>query len=194
MGAGAVGRTLAWGIAVPLLVACQSMLPRATTETPFGWNSYADAENAINSIQPYHTRRDDLAKMGIDATTNASITILNFSDVAQRFSAASALAPEELDRGLRDCLKAGRRCSGYSIQIRNVKRQRIGSFWLDFLNFNRDIDVTGWTFSGLIVLVDDLVVYALPGGQPRIVEYERSRNPLGPLQGLGDQIRPASLF
>ena len=37
-------------------------------------------------------------------------------------------------------------------------------------------------------MVDDLVVYALYGGQPTIREREESRQPLGPQQNRGDVV------
>lgn len=53
---------------------------------------------------------------------------------------------------------------------------------MDIFNFRRETDITGWTFNAMILMVDDLVVYTLHGGQPRIHEKEVSRNPLGPIQ------------
>jgi hypothetical protein len=47
---------------------------------------------------------------------------------------------------------------------------------------------TGWSFSALIFFVDDLAVFALAGGQPNINTETVSRNPLGPLQGLGSSV------
>ncbi len=176
------------------LAGCQALLPTATTRTPFGWSSYAEAASALEKVVPYKTRRAELQALGFDSTDNPAVTILNFADIAQRFPAIAALTSDELDRGLRDCLMAGRRCTGYSINVRQVRRQRIGSFWLDTFNFKRQSEITGWSFNALIVLVDDVVVYALAGGQPAIREYETVRNPLGPLQTLGDAIRPPSLF
>ena len=41
-------------------------------------------------------------------------------------------------------------------------------------------------FNGVILIKGDLVVYKLTGGQPVIHEYEESKNPLGPLQGIGE--------
>ena len=37
----------------------------------------------------------------------------------------------------------------------------------------------------MLEFVDDLLVYELVGGQPRIDDVEVRRNPLGPLQGWG---------
>ncbi len=184
---------LAAGLAIAL-AGCQALLPTATSRTPFGWASYADATRALEKIVPYKTRRAELQALGFDSMENPAVTILNFADIAQRFPATAALSSDELDQGLRDCLKAGRRCTGYSINVRQVRRKRIGNFWLDTFNFRRQSETTGWSFNALIVLVDDVVVYALAGGQPAIREYETVRNPLGPLQSLGDAIRPPSLF
>lgn len=177
-----------------VLSGCQALLPTSSSRTPFGWSSYADAARALEQIVPYKTRRAELHVLGFDSTDNPAVTILNFADIAQRFPATAALSSDEMDRGLRDCLKAGRRCTGYAIAVKQVGRKRIGNFWLDTFNFRRESEITGWSFNALIVLVDDVVVYALSGGQPAIREYETVRNPLGPLQSLGDAIRPPSPF
>jgi hypothetical protein len=189
----ALRAALAAGLALAL-AGCQALLPTATSRTPFGWASYAEAAGALEKIVPYKTRRAELQALGFDSMDNPAVTILNFADIAQRFPAVAALSSDELDHGLRDCLKAGRRCIGYSINVKQVRRKRIGSFWADTFNFRRQSEITGWSFNALIVLVDDVVVYALAGGQPAIREYETVRNPLGPLQSLGDSIRPPSLF
>ena len=70
---------------------------------------------------------------------------------------------------------------------RSCHRQRIGSFWLDSLNIRRETVTTGWRVDVLLVFVDDALVYKLVGGRPTIHPVELQRNPLGPLQGWGDQ-------
>ncbi|MCX8115078.1 MAG: hypothetical protein N3D71_08415 [Burkholderiaceae bacterium] len=177
-----------------VLSGCQALLPTSSSRTPFGWSSYVEAARALEQVVPYKTQRSELHVLGFDSTDNPAVTILNFADIVQRFPAVAALPTNELDPGLRDCLKAGRRCTGYAINVKQVGRKRIGNFWLDTFNFRRESEVTGWSFNALIVLVDDVVVYALSGGQPAIREYETVRNPLGPLQSLGDAIRPPSPF
>lgn len=54
----------------------------------------------------------------------------------------------------------------------------------------RETDVTGSSFNALVLFVDDLVVYTLHGGQPRVHDKEVTKNPLGPLQGWGQQVGP----
>jgi hypothetical protein len=172
---------------VACLAGCSSLLPKAESGTQETWSDYAAAAAAIERIQPLHTTRAELAAAGLEPKKNPALSVLNFADVAQRF-AGTAVRLDELDEGVRRCLTSGKRCSGYSITVRRMDSRRIGNFWLDSLNFKRETDITGWSFSALILLVDDLVVYTLYGGQPRVHEKEVARNPLGPLQGWGDQV------
>jgi len=58
---------------------------------------------------------------------------------------------------------------------------------LDMFNFKRETVTTGWSVEALLVFVDDKLVYELIGGQPTINEYEVKRNPLGPLQNVGEE-------
>lgn len=159
----------------------------ATQET---WADYAAAQAAIDAIVPMKSTRAELSGSGIDPHSNAAVTILNVSDIMQRFAAGSALSQEDLDPGVRRCLTAGKACSGHSITLRRTSRKRVGNFWLDSFSFYRETDVTGWTFNALVLFVDDLVVYTLHGGQPRVHEREVSRNPLGPFQGWGQRATP----
>ena len=91
-----------------------------------------------------------------------------------------------MDRGISDCIAAKNDCSAYEIDVKSLKKKRAGNFWLDALNFKRHTDISGWRFTGLIVMKGDLVVYKLSGGQPSIQETEETRNPLGPFQGIAE--------
>ena len=166
---------------------CAGLLPRTEVATQETWKDYESAKAAIERIVPGQTRRADLAGEQL-AASNPAVTVLSYSDVVQRFAVGSAIGQEELDPGIRQCLTAGKACTGYSIVLRRSSRKRIGNFWLDSLNFRRETDITGWSFNALILFVDDLVVYTLHGGQPRVHEKELSRNPLGPLQGWGGRV------
>jgi len=42
----------------------------------------------------------------------------------------------------------------------------------------------GWSFNGIILIVDERVVYTLYGGQPKLHTEETSRQPLGPFQDM----------
>jgi hypothetical protein len=173
-------------LAAAALCGCESLLPRADVATQQAWGDFEEARAAIARIAPKQTTRTELSAAGIDPLKNASVTILGLPDVMQRFTVGTAVDAQDLDPGIRECLAAGNACTGYAILVRRSDRRRIGSFWADIFNFRRETDVTGWTFNALILFVGDTVVYTVHGGQPRIHEKEVSRNPLGPLQGLGE--------
>jgi hypothetical protein len=166
---------------------CASLLPSSRSEVVSGWSSYEEAAQSLARMAPYTATRGDAHQQGLDPATNPAVTVLHFADVLQRFSAAALLQPQDMDRGIRDCLHAGRQCSGYAIAVKKVARQRTGSFWLDSFNFRRETATQGWSVHAFLVFVDDRLVYQLIGGQPTISEFEVQRNPLGPLQSWGDQ-------
>jgi hypothetical protein len=165
---------------------CSTLLPTAKQEVVSDWNSYDDAVKSLSTVEPYKATRADVHANGLDPRTNSAITVLHFADVLQKFPSAAMIRPEDVDRGIRDCLQAGKRCSGYTIAVKKLDHMRVGSFWLDSLNFKREAVSKGWEVDALLVFVDDQLVYELVGGRPTIDEYEVVRNPLGPLQGWGN--------
>jgi hypothetical protein len=175
-------------ILMPLcLTACASLLPKANIDSQAPWRTYAEAEALYEKIIPSQTRAADLKSVKIDAGT-PNVTLLNHVDLLRRFSTSSAIGAETLDEKLRTCLAARHRCTAFELEETHTERKRIGNFWLDFFNFQKQVDVSGWRFNALIVMQDDLVVYKLWTGKPNIHELENERNPLGPLQGVGDSL------
>jgi hypothetical protein len=185
----AVWRALVLALAAGL-AGCAALLPRAEFATQGTWKDYESAKAAVDRIVPLESRRADLTDAGIHPQTNPAISVLSFSDVVQRFAVGAAIRQEELDEGIRRCLTAGKLCTGYAINLKRTDRKRIGNFWADSFNFRRETDITGWSFNALILFVDDVVVYTLHGGQPRLHEKEVTRNPLGPFQGWGHMFTP----
>lgn len=182
-------RTLIVALAMPLLMAgCASLLPSGRTEVRTPWSTYADAEAMFEKIKPNVTRRAELKQLGIDPDSTPNVSLLNHADLLRRFAAAPSIGPEAIDDDLRKCFAARIRCTAYEIEQTHLDRQRVGNFWLDFMNFRRSVDATGWRFNALIVLNDGMVVYKLWSGKPNIREHEDERNPLGPLQGIGDSL------
>lgn len=163
------------------------MLPRAHTSVVGPWQSYHEAEEAFNKIVPYQTTVADLKTLMLDHASNPNnITILTYSDVIRRFIPSPSVSADELAPGVRDCIKALAACQGYEIVQQATSRKRYGNFWADFLNFKRKVEVTGWSFSGVILVKDNVVIYSLAGGQPSIYSLEENKNPLGPFQGSGE--------
>ncbi len=181
-----MARAVAAGVCL-LAGGCTTLLPSSRTEVVSVWSSYDDAVKSLATVAPYLSTRQSVHAQGLDPGRNPAITVLHFADVLQRFAAATLIKPEDVDRGIRDCLKAGKQCGGYIIAVEKLHRRRVGSFWLDSLNFRRETVTTGWRVDVLLVFVDDALVYKLVGGRPLVSEVELRRNPLGPLQGWGDQ-------
>lgn len=171
-----------------LVAGCGGLLPRSETVTDSPWHSFEDAQRAFDEIVPYLTTAADLKRLHLDPGENPNVTILSYSDIIRRFVPSPAIGAETLDAGVLDCLRAQTGCNGYEVDHRVIHRRRHGNFFADILNFSRETEVSGWRFNAVVLVVDDVVVYKLTGGQPAIHEHEQSRNPLGPLQGAGEGI------
>ena len=176
--------TLACGVL--LAQGCAQLLPRSEVEVTSPWRTFDEARLAIESIVPDATTAADLRRLGIDPYADANVQLLTYSDIALRFPVS--LGHERLDSGLRRCLESGKACTGYQINVRDVRRNRVGGFWEDTLGFKRTIEVTGWSFNALVLLVDGRVTYTLYGGSPKLSEQEVTRQPLGPAQDFGESL------
>jgi hypothetical protein len=185
------GRAIACAAAALLLAGCADLLPKASMEVTSDWRSFEEARAAIGRIVPYRTTAAELKALGLDPYATANVQLLTYSDILLRFPLSGTMPLERLDRGLRECLEAGRECQGFYVSVRETKRDRIGNFWLDALSFRRVTDVQGWSFNALVLVVGGKVVYVIHGGQPLIREQEISRQPLGPLQGWGEALSGA---
>lgn len=174
--------------ALAALPGCSGLLPRAQSHTSSPWASFDEAKSAIERIVPNETTVADLRELGIDPYSGPNTQLLSYSDILLRFPMNGTFSREALDRGLRECLEAGKSCTGYSINIQEIKRDRTGPFWPDALGFKRITDVSGWTFNALILMIGERVVYTLYGGQPIVRQQEVSRQPLGPVQNVGDAL------
>jgi len=180
-----------WAACIALALAlsgCAELLPKASSEVTSQWHSFEDARAAIERIVPYKTTAADLKAAGFDPYLTPNVQLLTYSDIVLRFPLSGSMPWDRLDRGLRECLEAGKSCQGFSMTVRETKRDRVGNFWLDALHFKRTVDTVGWSFTALVLLVDDRVVYVIHGGQPLVREQEVNRQPLGPLQGWGDAL------
>lgn len=166
------------------LAACSSLLPTSKQSNDLPWNSYAKAQEVFASIEPEHSTLADLRKLGIDPLT-PNLTLLNHADVMRRLMASATVEIKLLPPLVLQCLAAHTECYAYEIEQKHLDKKRYGNFWLDFLTFNRQIQVSGWQFNALFILQKDMVVYKLWNGKPNIEQLEEEHNPLGPLQGLG---------
>jgi len=166
-----------------LAAGCVELLPKSHSEVQSPWDNFEQARAAFETIVPDRTTAAELRARKLDPYESPNVTLLSFSDVLRRFPVADMPA-QTIDAGLRRCLEAGKACTGYAVDLNEVQRDRVGNFFQDLLGFKRVVDVSGWSFNGIILIVDERVVYTLYGGQPKLHTEETSRQPLGPFQNM----------
>jgi hypothetical protein len=169
-------------LAVATLAACSSLLPRGEQLTYSPWTSFAEAQQTFDRVVPHQTTVAELKEMKLDPKANPNITILNYSDVLRRFLPSPSINSNDLDPGVQECIAAKSSCEGYEVNQQTTRRKRYGSFLADLFNFHRKTDVSGWSFNGVLLIKDGVVIYKLTGGQPSIHQFEENVNPLGPFQ------------
>ena len=145
------------------------------------------------------TKYSDLVKMGLDLENIPNVKRLTYLDVMSKFkldspSRYTLFNKIELPTGVLKMLSARENGMAYEINLERIKNQREGSVVLDMLNFRKNVHITGWKISVLILIVDDTVEYVLYSGEKNIDRTEKEKNPLGPFQGFdgGDIIGAAS--
>ncbi len=175
------------------LCGCAALLPKERAEVRGPWRSFDEAKAAIESVVPEGTTTAELHAKGIDPYANPNVQLLSYSDVLLRFPLSVQPGVDSRDPGLRACLDAGKACHGYAIEVRAIRRERVGNFWLDTFGFRRQVDVSGWTFNALILIRDGRVAYTLYGGQPNVSEQQVARQPLGPVQSAGTTLSAQKL-
>jgi hypothetical protein len=168
-----------------LLVGCSSLLPsgKETAVTP--WKTFEEAKASYDKIIPYESDMTTVCDLGFDPYKTPNVKILNHAQVVQTVVPSAVQDDGMIPPGVLDCAKAQEACQGFYMEPNKISRQRVGNFWLDFLNFKRETVTSGWRFGALIVIVDGRVVYKQWSGSPNILEENSQRNPLGPLQGSG---------
>jgi hypothetical protein len=177
-----------WLIGVALgLEGCASWLPRSAAD-PVYFTSFEQARRAIESIEPGRTRIEDLKDLHLDTVQQPNTVVMSYADVLRRVMGGSVLAKQDLAPGIVQCVEAHDACRGLEYSISSIHKDRIGSFWLDFINFKRETVTSGWRFTALVLSVDGVVVYRSWGGQPEVILVDKQRNPLGPLQEIGPAI------
>jgi hypothetical protein len=166
---------------------CSSLLPKSTSVTKSPWSTYREAQLTFDKIIPGKTTHEELRELQLDPDSNPNIAILNYSDVLVRFLPNNSIALTDLDVGVRECIAAKTVCKGYAVAQKSTVKHREGNFFADVFGFRKETTITGWSFNGLVLVKDDLVIYKLTGGQPQILEHENVRSPLGPFMGIGQR-------
>lgn len=179
--------------------ASQSLLPTQGVYTESSFETYTQVEGVVEKIIIGKTKYSDLVKMGLDLENIPNVKRLTYLDVMSKFkldspSRYTLFNKIELPAGVLKMLSARENGMAYEINLERIKNQREGSVVLDMLNFRKNVHITGWKISVLILMVDDTVEYVLYSGEKNIDRTEKEKNPLGPFQGFdgGDIIGAAS--
>jgi hypothetical protein len=175
-------------VSVAALSACSHLLPDARQEVQTPWATYAAAQSMFDRIVPGKTALAELKALGVDPEKTPNVALLSHADLLRRLLPSVPVEVRQLDPGLQECIDAKDTCFAYEIEQLTLDRKRYGNFWLDFLNFKRQVDVTGWQFDAVVVIKKDTVVYKMWSGKPSLHRFEEERSPLGPLQGLGSTL------
>ena len=170
-----------------ILAGCSSMLPTGEEHKKSPWKSFDEATAAFDQIIPDETSVEELQKLGFDPHKTPNIRILSYLDILRLFEYEPRYAAH-YPAGVQACMRANEACYGYDVDISDVHKKRVGSFWLDLLLFKREEHKTGWSFRGLILIIDGHVVYKLAGGSPNLDETSKKKNPLGPVQEIGPDL------
>ena len=178
-------RSTALGAIGLALAGCAGVLPRGYETTASAWDTFEAAKAAFDQIEPGRSTLAELGDLGYDPDTAPNTKTLSYLELLQRFLPTQAIGLGDLDPDVRRCLEAHNGCQGIEVQPKSIQRQRVGNAFLDIFNFRRETVEKGWSFSALILLRDDLVLYKTWNGSANIATTERKDNPLGPLQDLG---------
>jgi hypothetical protein len=161
---------------------CTNLLPRDSADIESPFKSYEEARDALEKVTPYQTTVEQLRQLGFDIHASANVRLIPYPETVTRLTPNPNVSLDVLDPGLRDCILAQQACRTYAFTMGHQRRHREGSFLLDFLNFRRVTETTGWRFEGLIVVRDGIVLFRSAGGEPKISRTTRQTNPLGPFQ------------
>lgn len=173
---------IAMAAVVVFVAACSGPLPQTSDVAGSPWQSFDEAKAAYESIVPLETTAEDLKAIGYDPSTSPNVRVLSYLEVIQRFMPKDAIHVEDLDTALRSCIEAGTACWGYEVTPKLIHEERRGNVLLDVFGFKRTTVTTGWRFTAVVVLKDDLVHYKVWEGTPNIQEEKTATRPLGPLQ------------
>jgi hypothetical protein len=152
------------------------------------WENFDAVKACFERITLLETTRSELMAFGFDPYRDSNIQIHNYLALINKFMPNTNITKDDLPPGIRDCLESKESCIAYELKLQSLKGERYGNVILDLLKFKRQTHQSGWRFSAFIVMMDDVVVYKLWEGQPRIEGEVYQKNPLGPFQDPADMI------
>jgi len=122
--------------------------------------------------------------MGLEPHSSPNIKLLTYLDVITRFLPNQSITLNDVPPDIRSCIESRDCCQAYELNLVMTRSKREGNLVLDVFNFKKKTHITGWTFTGLIIIKDGMVTYKLISGEPSVNRMEKKLRPLGPLQEL----------
>jgi len=173
-------------IVTSVLVGCSGfgLLPRETELKNTSFKSYQDVETAYAQISPGQTRTTDLVTIGFDANDSPNVEVLSYLGVIERFIPRDSIRFDNLDPVVQQCIEARERCTGYVFHPERLHKERLGSWVLDVLGFQRTIVNYGWSADVVLLVMDGHVAYKVMSGKPHIEDFHHDVQPLGPFQDM----------
>ncbi len=168
---------------------CSSLLAHQKTYSRMPWESYDDVRAAYASVEVGTTQWRDLAVLGFDPYESLNVDLINYIQVYTLFVPNRGVALDDTDPAVQRCVAARQRCRGLVVDVFREHGADEGSFWLNFLRFRKQTQVTGWVFEALLLVIDDRVEMKLHAGNPRFSMYQDQVRPLGPLQGIDPDMK-----
>lgn len=163
------------------------LLPHASEGSSASFQTYQDVEDAVAAIKPGTTTTAELAKIGFDVKTAPNIEVLSYLGVLDRMS-QDTRGKGALPAPVQACLDSHERCTAFVFRPQRIEAHHVGNTLLDLTGFERDTVSSGWSAEVMLLIKDDVVVYKLMSGRPRIEEMRHTVQPLGPLQNVGGAI------
>lgn len=173
--------------AILLFSGCK-MLPSTDYKREGKGNSYNKIIQNYNKIIIDGTTKEQLKELGFHPSATTNVKILNYLDITNKFIPRDNFVADEK---VMKCINSNNRCIGYNVSLENINKDRYGSVFLDLFGFRKNTKTTGWRFNATILLLDDTVVYKIYTSQPNILEIEKEKTPLGPLQNAESIIKHA---
>lgn len=175
-----------------LLTGCGGFGNRSGKEsTNSTWLSFPHIQHDFKAIEPYKTTASDLGKFGFgeDSPNVKRIDYLRLRESLVGKDAGVDILPLPIQT----CLSLKDACRGLIVKVRDTKKVGLESFSNRILEGQKTTEITGWEFEGIVVIQNDMVVYAKPRTEdPNIRTMTEEKDPrslweklMAPLFSLG---------
>ncbi len=146
-----------------------------------GFQSFAEAQEAFEAIEPGKTDAAGLIALGIDPATLGT-QIAPYTTIVRYFLVHRGIGPEFMDDAVLDCFRVRQECQVWYVDASRDKGRRTTAWLLDALRFHRRKVRSGYWFEGIVLVQNDVATYSLYRGRPNYRAIEENIRPLGPLQ------------